>query len=109
MSTFTIELPDVLTRQIQRKGISQQQLETIFVRVIQLYLDETLPTTMVTDVKAPQPIKTLLDVRGSILVSRPQNFDAVRQHVIKTHTRQRMHNHRINSLYSLFKNSFKEK
>ena len=41
MATFTIELPDIVTRQIQRKGISQQQLETVFIRVIQLYLDET--------------------------------------------------------------------
>jgi hypothetical protein len=45
----------------------------------------TLSTTMTANVKPPQSIKTLLDVRGSISVSRPQNFDAIRQHVIKTH------------------------
>jgi hypothetical protein len=92
MSTFTIELPDTVIRQIQHKGISQQQLESIFIRVIQLYLDETLPITKRTDVKLPQPAKTLLDVRGSIPVSYPQDFDAVRQQVIHTHIRQRMSN-----------------
>jgi hypothetical protein len=37
-STFTIELPEALTRQIQSKGISQQQIETVLIRVVQLYL-----------------------------------------------------------------------
>jgi hypothetical protein len=92
MSTFTIELPDTVMRQIQSKGISQQQLESVFIRVIQLYLDETLPTTMSTDVNLPQPTKTLLDIRGSIPVSAPQDFDAIRQQVISTHIRQRMPN-----------------
>jgi len=46
MSTFTIELSDTVTRQIQSKGISQQQIETVFIRVIQLYLEESLLITM---------------------------------------------------------------
>ena len=48
MSTFTMELPDTVTRQIQSKGISQHQLETALIRVIQLYLEEALPITMST-------------------------------------------------------------
>jgi hypothetical protein len=94
MSTFTIELPDALTRQIKNKGISQQELETVFVRVIQLYLHETRSTATITDVKLSQPTKTLLDIRGSIPVSNPQDFDAIRQHVIRTHIDKRMHNGR---------------
>ena len=92
MSTFTIELPEALTQQIQSKGISQQQLETVFIRVIQLYLDDTPPARMMADMIPPRHTKTLLDVRGSIPVSRPQDFDAIRQQVINTHIRQRMPN-----------------
>ena len=89
MATFTIELPDTVTRQIQSKGISQQQIETVFIRVIQLYLEEPLPITMSTDGNLPPPTKTLRDIRGSILVSHPQDFEAIRQQVIHTHIRQR--------------------
>ncbi len=38
MSTFTVELPETLNRQIRGKGMSQQQLETLFFRVLRLYL-----------------------------------------------------------------------
>jgi hypothetical protein len=92
MSTFTIELPEALTQQIRSKGISQRQLETVFIRVIQLYLDDTSSTKMMADMIPPRPTKTLLDIRGSIPVSGPQDFDTIRQQVINTHIRQRMPN-----------------
>ncbi|GAK49341.1 hypothetical protein U14_00563 [Candidatus Moduliflexus flocculans] len=49
MSMLTIELSDTMTRQIQNKGISQQQLETAFIRAIQAYFDETLPVQRILD------------------------------------------------------------
>ncbi len=119
MSTFSIELPEALTQQIQRKGISQQQIETVLIQVVHLYLrqyqpsetehgtspldnkerrDETLlsnitaQVTNLTDETLPRHTKTLLDVRGSVPASQPQDFDAIRQHVIRTHVQQRVHN-----------------
>ncbi|GAK61103.1 hypothetical protein U27_01001 [Candidatus Vecturithrix granuli] len=87
MSTLTIELPETLSKQIQRKRISQQQLETIFSRVLQLYLNEIPLTTMNTERTPSHPPKTLRDLRGSIPVTGPQDFDAIRQQVISTQIR----------------------
>ena len=91
MSMLTIELSDTMTRQIQNKGISQQQLEAAFIRAIQAYLDETLPV-IVDDERMPRPVKTLRDLRGSIRVSRPQDFNIIRQQIIGLHVRERMRN-----------------
>ena len=90
MSTFTIELPEPLSRQIQSKRISQKQLETLFFRVLQLYLEAPPSTDTNTDVPSSQSAKTLRDLRGSIPVTAPQDFDAIRQQVINTHIRHRM-------------------
>ena len=89
MSTFSIELPDTVIRQIQNTGIAQQQLARVFIRMIQSYLDEPLSVAMDTDVNLSQPAKTLRDVRGSIPVSAPQDFHAIRQQVIHAHIRER--------------------
>ncbi|NIW98540.1 MAG: hypothetical protein GWN13_09920 [Phycisphaerae bacterium] len=46
MATLTIELPDELMQQVERRGISQQRLEKIVLHVVQFYLhewDEILP------------------------------------------------------------------
>ena len=40
MTTLTLELPDNLARKIETKGISEQQLNAVILRFIQLYLDE---------------------------------------------------------------------
>ncbi len=83
MSTFTVELPETLNRQIRGKGMSQQQLETLFFRVLRLYLDAPLLTITNTDVTP----STLRDLRGSVPVATPQDFHAIRQQVISTHIR----------------------
>lgn len=90
MSTFTVELPETLNRQIRGKGISQQQLETLFFRVLQLYLAGSPPTGVKTDVTQSRPPTTLRELRGSIPVAIPQDFDAIRQQVISAHIRQRV-------------------
>lgn len=38
MSQLTIELPETLNQQITQAGISEQQLQTIVARFVQLYL-----------------------------------------------------------------------
>lgn len=91
MSTVTIELPEVLSRQIEMKGMSQQQLQTILIRMIQVYLRDDQPPAAEHGISSEDHTKTLLDLRGSISVSQPQNFDAVRQQVIQTQIRKRMH------------------
>jgi len=80
MSTLTIELPEALSKQIQRKRISQQQLETEFFRVLQLYLSETLLTTTNIEMTPSHPPKTLRDLRGSIPVTGPQDGDYTKEH-----------------------------
>lgn len=119
MSTFSIELPEALARQIQQKRISQQQLETVFIQVVHLYLSQyqspeteqgTIPPdkeesrdeillskitaqmTKLTDKALSPPTKSLLDIRGSVPVSQPQDFDAIRKQVIRTHIQQRVLN-----------------
>lgn len=87
MSTLTIEVPESLNRQIQSKRISKKQLETMFVWVLQLYLET--PQLNPDKPSFRSPI-TLRDLRGSIPVSTPQDFDAIRQKVISTRIRQRM-------------------
>lgn len=54
MSTLTIELPEALSKQIQKK-ISQQQLETAFFRVLQLCLSETPPIKTDTEMMPSHP------------------------------------------------------
>jgi hypothetical protein len=90
MSTFTVELPETLNRQIRGKGISQKQLETLFFRVLQIYLGAPPPTGTNTDGSSSRPPTTLPDLRGSIPVATPQDFHAIRQQVISTHIRQRV-------------------
>ena len=90
MSTVTIELPEALIRQIKGKGISQQQLQTIVIRMIQRYLRDHQSAEAEDGVSSGDHTKTLLDLRGSIPVSQPQNFDAIRQQVMQTHIRKRM-------------------
>lgn len=87
MSTLTIEVPDALTAQIQNKRISKQQLETMFVRVLQRYLEAPQLKPERPSFRSPT---TLRDLRGSIPVSAPQDFDAIRQQVISTRIQQRM-------------------
>jgi hypothetical protein len=41
MATLTIELPEILVQQVQTRGISQQGLQQLFVRIVQLYLHES--------------------------------------------------------------------
>lgn len=90
MSTFSVELPEALNQQIRGKGISQQQLETLFFRVLQIYLETSPPANTSTDVPPSRPPTTLRNLRGSIPVPDPQDFGAIRQQVISTQIRQRM-------------------
>jgi hypothetical protein len=89
MSTLTIELPETIARQIESKGISRQQIETVFIRVIQLYVGGTPPLRLRPEEKLTQKAKTLSDIRGTIPISRPQDFNVIRQQVITTQIRQR--------------------
>lgn len=57
MTTLTIELPDELAQQVQRRGISQQRLEQALVYLVQELLrewDQQL-TTPDTETTSPQP------------------------------------------------------
>ena len=90
MSTLTIELPEALSKQLQRKKISQQQVEMVFFRALQLYLSETPLTTTHTEMTPSHAPTTLRDLRGSVPVAGPQDFDAIRRQVISTQIRQRM-------------------
>lgn len=90
MSTVTIELPDALTRQIEGKGISQQQLQTVLIQMVQLYLRDDQSAEAEYGISSGNHTKTLLDLRGSIPVSQPQDFDTIRQQVIQTRIRKRM-------------------
>lgn len=85
MSTLTIELPDIVARQIEQQGLSQQELETMVISIIQLYLAAPAKNAEKRSFSA----KTLQDLRGSIPVVQPQDFTAIRQHVITTQIRQR--------------------
>ena len=38
--TLTIELPEPLTQQLQKSGLSPEQLEPLIIRLIQLYLHQ---------------------------------------------------------------------
>jgi hypothetical protein len=89
-TTVTIELPEALIRQIKGQGISQQQLQTIVIRMIQRYLRDHPSVEAEDGVSSGDHTKTLRDLRGSIPVSRPQNFNDVRQQVIQTRIRKRM-------------------
>lgn len=58
-------------------------------RVEALLSKITTQMTKLTDKTLSPPTKSLLDIRGSIPVSQPQDFDTIRQHVIRTHVQQR--------------------
>ena len=57
MATLTIELPDELAQQVQRRGISQQRLEQALIYLVQELLrewDQQL-TTPDAETTSPQP------------------------------------------------------
>ena len=89
MSSLTIELPEPLSRQIKMKGVSQEKLQSILIQMIQVYLHEEPVLEEDHDISSGESIKTLLDLRGSISVSQPQDFYAIRQQVIQTQIQKR--------------------
>jgi hypothetical protein len=40
MTVLTVELPEMLAQQIQKRGISSQRLERMFIQFVQAYLHE---------------------------------------------------------------------
>ncbi len=40
MTTFTVELPELLTQQLQQSGLSAEQMEPLIIRLVQLYLHQ---------------------------------------------------------------------
>jgi hypothetical protein len=65
MTTLTVELPELLTQQLQRSGLSSRQLEALIIRLIQLYLHQPEVRATVNlfeqaaaiEVGEPQPAK----------------------------------------------------
>jgi len=51
MSTLTIELPRTISLEIQRRGISKERLEKVIIGFVEIYLQETKPTHLVSPVE----------------------------------------------------------
>lgn len=102
MTTLNIELPDKLTEKLHEQGVSIEQIEGVITRFVELYLhqkqlrdlmgmfapflSQANDSSQATD--DTRPPQNLLHLRGSVPVSEPQDFRAIRQAVIDTKSRQ---------------------
>jgi hypothetical protein len=96
MATLTLELPEPIIQQLKTRGISQQQLNPLLIRLIQQYIrhPQALDIECEGDTydQGSKPdkrgAKTLLELRGSVPVTNSQDFGAIRQQIIQTHARK---------------------